>query len=102
MIERVDDELSAAVVAYYSRGRRPYPKVDPEAARACAKQRLPDELLALVEDLAAEASRTVVDWTTMSLGDAGRLVAARTREHHPELSIHAAETLGWAFTYENR
>ncbi|WP_028045833.1 hypothetical protein [Cellulomonas sp. URHE0023] len=102
MTEIVDEELSAAVVAYYSRGRRPYPKVDREAARACATQRSPDELLALVEVIVAEAGRTVVDWSTSSLGDAGRLVSARAQERHSGLSEHAADTLGWASTYENR
>jgi hypothetical protein len=90
--------LSAAVVAYYSRGRRPYPKVAPEAAQACATQRTPDDLLALVEEIVAEAGSIVVDWTTTSLGDAGRLMAARIRERHPRLSEHAADTVAWAFT----
>ncbi|WP_456786190.1 hypothetical protein [Cellulomonas sp. P5_C5] len=98
----IDEELCAAVVAYYGRGRRPYPKIDPGAARACATRRPPDVLLALVESIAEDAGRVVVDWSTTTLADAGRLIAARARELHPGLSDNAAEAVAWAFTYENR
>jgi len=101
-VTAVDEELSAAVVAYYSRGRKPFPSVDAEAAAACATTRSGPELVALVEAIIGDAERAPIDWATTSLGDAGRLVSARALAAHPELSDHAAGTIGWAFTYFNR
>ena len=76
----VDEELSAAVVAYDSRGRRPYPTTDREAARACATERPRSQRTNEV--------RRVLAWHGWAGRDARRrdvAISGRSRRHGVEL-----------------
>ncbi|WP_149203735.1 hypothetical protein [Actinotalea subterranea] len=95
----VDEELSAAVVTYFSRGRSSFPKHDPEAVVALAAAWPADALLAAVRALEAEVNAVPIDWSTTDLAGAWHQTSAVMAERHPELTPHAVETLSWAFTY---
>ncbi len=97
-----DEELSAAVVMYVSRGRSSFPVRDPDAVRAVAVRRSPEALLAAVEALVAEMSTIPVDWARLGLRDGSHRVGDVMRARHPELDPAAIAALVWFFSYVNR
>lgn len=102
MTQISEADLSAGIIALLQKGSAPSPRRDRAAAAACAGDVPPEEYVAAVEALVQEALSTPIDWSTTSLGDAGRIVAATMLEKHPGLSAEAAEALGWDFTFQWR
>ena len=98
----VDEELSAAIVAYYSDGRSPFPKVDPDAVTAIARTRRPDELVAIIRALDVEMGRIPVDWSTMTYSEGCTVASTEMAARHPELSPEAMATLDWRNSYSMR
>ncbi len=94
-----DDELSAGVLAYLQKGVGASPRTDEAACAAAATTRDPAVLLAEVKALVQESLAVPVDWDSMSLGDAGRHVAAEMAQRHPGLSQEAQDALAWSFTF---
>lgn len=94
-----DDELSAGVLAYLQKGTAASPRADEAACAAVATRRDPEVLVTEVQALVQESLSIPVDWDAMSLGDAGRHVAAEMAKRHPELSQEAQEALAWNFTF---
>lgn len=94
-----DDELSAAVIAYLQRGRAASPRADAPAAAAVARERDPAALVSAVDALVEESVAVPVEWSTLTLGEAGRAVAAEMGKRHPELSTEALDALAWNFTF---
>ncbi|MBO0728489.1 MAG: hypothetical protein J2P57_04470 [Acidimicrobiaceae bacterium] len=97
----MDNELSEAIVAYLQRGKAPSPRADAKAVRSIALSD-PGELVARVTALVEESVAVPVDWSTLSLGDAGRAAAAEMARRHPELSQEALDALSWNFTFQWR
>ncbi len=96
------DALSEAVVAYLGYEREPSPRTDAAAADAVAVRFGNPPGASDVEQLVVESLAVPVDWSSTSLGDAGRLVIAEMKRRHPGLSDLAAEALGWNFTFQWR
>lgn len=99
---RVDDELSAALLAFLGRGRSAAPLRDAEGCRSSAVDSKPDELLARVVAVVEDAATTTIDWTDISLAEGGRLVAERVAARYPDLSDDAVAALVWSFTCDWR
>lgn len=95
-----DDRLSDAVVAYFSKGRSPFPKEDPGAVLAMGVDG--SALLDQVRAVRAEAWATPVDWATTDLAGAWDVVVAHVARARPDLSPAALDALAWAFTYAMR
>ena len=98
----VDEELSAAIVAYYSRGRSPFPKSDPDAVTAIARTRRPDELVAIIRALDVEMGQIPVDWAAMTYFEGCGVAIAEMTARHPELTADALSTLDWDYSYSMR
>ena len=94
-----DQELSEAVVAYLQRGRAASPRSDTDAVRAVATTTPPDQLVGKVQALVSESLDVKVDWSALSLGDAGRAAAAEMAVRHPELDTAALDALAWNFSF---
>lgn len=86
---RLEDELSAALLAFLGRGRSAAPVRDTEACRSSAVDSNPDELLARVVAVVEDAATTPIDWTDTSLPEGGRPVAERVAARQPQLSDDA-------------
>lgn len=95
----VDQELSAAILAYLQRGSAASPRTDIESCAAVATVRDAAELVAETVAIVQESLGVPVDWSSLSLGDAGRAVAAEMSARHPELSTEALDALAWNFTF---
>ena len=98
----VDEELSAAVDAYFSRGRSPFPKSDPDAVTAIARTRRPDELVAIIRAFDIEMGRIPVDWAAMTYSEGCKVASTAIAARHPELSPEAVATLHWDYSYSMR
>ena len=91
--------MSAGVLAYLQKGIAASPRANAAACAAAATTREPAALVGEVAALVQESLAVPVDWDTMSLGDAGRHVAAEMTKRHPELSQDARDALVWNFTF---
>lgn len=96
------DALSEAVVAYLGYERERSPRTDAAAAAAAAIRSGSSPRTSTVEQIVAESLAMPVDWSSTSLGGAGRLVAAEMKRRHPGLSDLASAALGWNFTFQWR
>lgn len=94
-----DEELSAGVIAYLQKGAAASPRADEEACAGVASTRDPATLVAEVTTLVRESLAIPIDWSSTSLGDAGRQVAAEMGRRHPGLSAEARDALAWNFTF---
>lgn len=94
-----DQELSDGVVAYLQKGSAPSPRADEAAVRAVATDASADDLVERVKAVVAESLAVTVDWSSLSLGDAGRAAAAETASRHPGLDQRAQEALAWNFSF---
>ena len=74
------------------------PCADLDAVRTLATGTDPEALLAHVQAVVAEAVNVDVDWSSLSLPDAGRAAAAAMAVWHPELDTAALAPLAWHFT----
>lgn len=97
----MDSELSDGVVAYLQRGQAASPRADADAVRRVATSD-PAGLVARVTAIVEESVAVPVDWSALSLGDAGRAAAAEMARRHPELSQDALDALAWNFTFQWR
>lgn len=95
------DELSDAVVAYLQRGHAASPRADADAVRRMATSD-PEALVAKVAALVEESVAVSVDWSALSLGDAGRAAAAEMGRRYPELNPQALDALAWNFSFQWR
>jgi hypothetical protein len=103
VMDRGANGVNAVVEAYVGRGTRPWPQRDRAAAeRAARLASLPAEAVDVAEAWADEASAIPLDWTRMSLVDAGEHVITVMRSRHPELSEDGAGALAWYVTYQWR
>lgn len=98
----VDEELSAAIVAYYSDGRSPFPDSDPDAVTAIARTRRPDELVTIIRALDVEMGRIPVDWAAMTYAEGCKVASTEMAALHPELSPEAVATMHWVYSYSMR
>lgn len=98
----VDQELSQAIVEYLGRGRSSFPISDEEAVVKVAGDGDPAVLLAKVRAIESECLSVYIDWTTLTLEQAGWEAERVMRARHPELSRDAVDALRWGFTYNWR
>jgi hypothetical protein len=93
-----DTQLDVGILAYLQRGVAASPRTDTAAVRAVASDHA-DSLLFQVEAIVAESLDVPIDWTKVTLGEAGRQVADVMRERHQELGQEALDALAWNFTF---
>lgn len=98
----VDEELSAAIVAFHSRGRSPFPDEDLDAVTAIARTRRADELVTIIRALGVEMVRIPVDWSAMTYSEGCKVASTEMAARHPELSPEALATMHWDYSYGMR
>lgn len=101
MAVRRATDLDEAIIAYLRRGSSASPRAD-EAAVLAGDYRDPAGMLIQVRELIEESLGIEVDWNGVTLGEAGRQVAATMRRRHPSLSVEAVDALAWNVTYAFR
>jgi hypothetical protein len=89
-----DTQLNAGIVAYVHHGAAVSPRQDPEAVLVIDPVGA-ETLLPQVEAVVAESLEVPIDWSTVTLGDAGRQMASVMHERYPELSREALDALAW-------
>lgn len=99
MAVSVDTELSQGVIAFLQRGRAASPRRDRIACAELATTRPAEQLVAEVASMVEESERIPVDWSTLSLGDAGRAAAAEMGARYPQLTPEALDALAWNFSF---
>jgi hypothetical protein len=90
--------LGPQLKLYFSEGRSPFPKADPQTVLstygAASLQR--------IEDLAEEIGKLTPDWSIYDLSTGTDWAVGEMKRRHPDLDDSAAKTLGWAFSYWNK
>lgn len=100
--EAVDEVLSAAVVAYLSYGRTPFPWADEQAVACLPGVEDVAGLVDRVRAVDAEMTGYEVDWVRHGYQGGCAEAAATLRARHPELGPDALAALDWAFSYRWR
>jgi hypothetical protein len=100
--EVVDEVLSAAVVAYLSYGRTPFPWPDEDAVASQNPGRDVSDLVARARAIDGEMTDYEVDWVRNGYQGGCAEAAATLRARHPELGPEALAALDWAFSYRWR
>jgi hypothetical protein len=98
----MSDDLSRAVTLLVGYGLVPAPLTDPSRLATAFDPVRSAELAPRAQALIAETAAIEVDWSALSLAEAGRYVEDTMRARHPELGPDALAALAWKWTYDWR
>ena len=96
------NELSQAIVVYLGYGSTSYPVADSAKIVEVYGHQKGTALITDVLKLTDEVNQFKIDWSTVSLEMAGKMLRAEIHNRYPFLGDQALDAIVWKFTFDWR